>query len=671
MNTSYTKLQAVFYKSLQKVLRGQNKFNFAIVHIKPLQHTKPHHHHELEGWIILEGKGILTSDNKICPVKKGDVIQLLPLQTHTLQNISEKANLVYISFWWSDLQFFEKTLKSNEKKQKTTAKILILPSFPTPNGTLHVGHLAGPYIAADVYKRYQQIMSRDVHYLSGTIGYQTQVAYKSQQLGLNFHDTAEIYSEQIINTLSAANIQPDVFIRPTKTPHYSHIMQTIFSDLLHQGYLTIKEMPALYCATCKKHLFEAYVKGGCPHCRYANATSNECEKCAMVYNDGELINPTCNTCNQPAELKPLTRVFFALEPFKNQLLHYYQQIQLSNCLQRFIDIAFAKKLPEIPVSYIAKDGIPVPLKNLPQQYIYSQFELAGRYLAAVTALAKQLDDSSSWESICQHYTTKLFFGYDNAFLRMIIFPAVLLAYNKNIQLPDLMISNEFYNLDNSKFSTSRGHVITGDVLIKNYSADSVRLYLCYTRPEDKPSNFCLTDFDKFIQDQLINNWEQWLNTLALRLENFYNNTPPEPGLWSQEAKNYFQQIKAIAKNIEHFYADPFFSPRGISHELIRLIEISKYFSDSTADYYKFSTLYDKARTHIALELMAARCLAIYSWPIMPEFAEKLWYALGYRETIQITKLQPAIEWLSSQKKITLRSQPFFSKLLIQEVHPHA
>jgi methionyl-tRNA synthetase len=646
------------------LINHQPKFKF--VKIEPTKQTEEHCHHELEMWFIIAGEGIVKRNNDTFKVKDGDVVYLDPLTTHSIKNISIDENLTFITIWWTDYKLLEKKINVSriiDSSNSRNKNILVVPSFPTPNGNLHVGHLAGPYIASDIYKRYQKMMGRKAYCLLGTIGYQTQVAVKGKKLGLSFHQTTQKYSKNILKTLYMAKIYPDVFVRPTEAQHYNEVVKNIFLKLYKFGNIVIKEKNSLFCNHCNKFLFEAHVIGSCPYCSSTQASSNECETCAFIHDDDKLINPTCNDCGNLATLCPLKRAYFPLEPFRSKLIDYYKKIQMSPQLYKFIDKLLSRELPDIPVSHIADTGIPLPIDNFSNQSVYSLFELAGRYITALESLANKGIVKLDWQKISETYSTKLFFGFDNAFLRAVIFPAVLMSFDSKIQLPDLLVSNEFYNLYGSKFSTSRSHAIWGVDLLKNYSSDIVRFYLASTRPEDIQTNFTLKEIDNFIKNTLIYQLEGWFSLIDDKIKQRIENKAPEPKTWSKEAKSYYLEINNIARTTSHFYQDNTFSTRRMCAELEKLIEASKYFSEMTRDDYKFHLNHDKAATNLALELMAARSFAILSYPIMPDFSKKLWVALGYKMTIKKASFKNLIDWVPTNQKISGINQYHFSKSL--------
>ena len=209
----------------------QPKLPFAsrIVAVAPGAATRPHEHHESEIWLILAGRAELLEDQQRQVVEPGDAIYLPPLGHHELRNLSPAEPLTFLTIYWEDMAAFEAAHVRRMAATSISAggRYLILPSFPTPNGDLHVGHLAGPYLGADLCRRWLAMRGVEADILLGTVGHQSQVAVQAQKLGKTFYETAEHNTSQIIETLKAADIHPDVFIRPTSTPHYAEIARPV------------------------------------------------------------------------------------------------------------------------------------------------------------------------------------------------------------------------------------------------------------------------------------------------------------------------------------------------------------------------------------------------------------------------------------------------------------
>ncbi|TAK73378.1 MAG: cupin domain-containing protein, partial [Gammaproteobacteria bacterium] len=203
------------------MMKLQRKLNHSIYNasrfvVKPNNHTKYHNHHEIEVFITISGEGLIKIDGNDVSLKSGVIIELEPLKTHIIFNTSDKNDLIICSFWWNDNDHFHNSIKNKFLELTEIGQHddvhFILPSFTTPNGNLHVGHIAGPLLAADILKRNYNLNKFNAYLLTGTIGHQTQVQIEADKLGKTFLETALFYSEKIRQSMEYINIQPDCFI---------------------------------------------------------------------------------------------------------------------------------------------------------------------------------------------------------------------------------------------------------------------------------------------------------------------------------------------------------------------------------------------------------------------------------------------------------------------------
>jgi methionyl-tRNA synthetase len=604
-------------------------FTARVVTVRPGSSTRPHDHAESEIWLVLDGSGEVVEDDRVEPVAPGDAIFLPPLGRHALRNTGADP-LLFLTTYWEDAEDFEAELARRASGRRDAATderpVLLLPSFPTPNGDLHVGHLAGPYVAADVCRRALLLAGASPALLLGTIGHQSQVAVRAERLGVSFYEAAEECTSEIVATLAAAEIEPDVFVRPTAGSAYPEIAADVFRTLRASGAVVPRTREVSYCPACDRYLFEAFVVGTCPHCGARDATGTECERCALHHDDSELREPRCTTCGRRAERRPLERFYLPLEPLRPLLEGFAEGAAMNPRLRAFVRGVLDEELPEIAVSYVSDAGIPLGVPGFERQRLYSSFELAARFLAAVDELA----GGRGWRDFvrAERPRTVLFFGHDNAYLRAIIFPAVLGAYSGDVPLPDALVMNEFYLLDGSKFSTGRDHAVWGRELVETASPDAVRLYLALTAPEGEQTNFTLEDFADTVESELVGEWQRWLHELAERVASFGDGTAPEAGPWSDEAKRFYAEVGRVSASVRAAYDPRSFSTREAARELLGLVRSARRFGTATGHFVGVDSLADHARTSLALELLAARALALLAAPIVPDFSDRLLRALG-------------------------------------------
>ena len=377
-------------------------------------------------------------------------------------------------------------------------KVLVLAPPPTPNGDLHVGHLSGPYLRADIYARYSRMLGHETYYLCGIDEHQSYVALKGWQIGLSPQETADRFAAEIEQTLSAANIQIDWMARPSRIAHHAPLVEKLFHQLQREGRIVKREGPCLFCEACQMYLFEAYVSGFCPHCD-APSGGNSCEACGRPNDCGDLRDPVCNICGAKANIQNVTRFFFPLSPYKKQLEQYFDTATMSSNVRALGEQMIKDGLPEVAVTHPASWGLSAPGVN--GQKIYVWFEMAAGLLAATQALCESVDEPGGWHRFWKSSDVEIvkFLGFDNTFFYSLFFSAIFHAWDREIQLPRALLANEFYCLDGLKFSTSRNHAIWGRELLRDQNVDLVRFYLAYTGPETEQTSFTLSEYKQTVR----------------------------------------------------------------------------------------------------------------------------------------------------------------------------
>uniref|UniRef100_A0AAU2JR72 Class I tRNA ligase family protein n=1 Tax=Streptomyces sp. NBC_00049 TaxID=2903617 RepID=A0AAU2JR72_9ACTN len=631
---------------------GALPFNLRRVTLRPGETTAPHNHHDTEVWVILDGRGEVTSDGESALVAAGDTVRLPPLGVHTLRNTADDRPLSFLTTWWEDMAALERS--HEERSTASTAStasgestesagsaggterpVLLLPSFPTPNGELHLGHVVGPFLGADLVRRGLTGQGTEAHLLLGTVGHQSQVASAAISQGLSFYELAERNTDAIQEALTAADIGWDVFVRPS-SPEYPLVALEIFESLRAKGAVVAKTVPANHCAPCGTFLFEAFVAGACPHCGSHDTAGIECEACALPFADEELVDPSCATCGTPAERRELTRYYLPLEPLREKLTAYLRTANMSARLRAYVERVLAGTLPDLPVSTVAPDGILIPADpDDPSggagqgQRMYSAFELAARFITALDELAKGRG-ATGWEEFAKDRDprTVLFFGFDNAFLRTIVFPAVLGSFTDVVALPDTMICNEFYLLDGQKFSTGRLHAIWGREVFSEQTRDQLRLYLAGTRPDIRRRDFVVADYAEFVRTELLDGWEPWLASVDARLGTYFGGTVPEAGSWNTEAQRFYGQIREFRAQLPQALEPERFDARGAAEAVRSFVTRARRFAEACEDVLLTKPPTGDARTCMALELMAVRTLAEVARPLVPVLAARLTDQLG-------------------------------------------
>jgi len=507
-------------------------------------------------------------------------------------------------------------------------RALITATPPTPNGDLHVGHLSGPYLAADVFKRYCRLAGREAFFITGGDDNQSYVATKAEQLGSTPPAVAARFDDEIVETLRRARIETDVYVRPLSSPRHARFVADFVRRLHAAGKLVARESDAAWCGHCRRYLFEAHVTGICPHCG-AHSDGSSCETCAQPNQCIDLLDATCKRCGNPAQRRPAKRLFFPLAPYDRRLGEHLARASMGSHLAALWDTMLGQGLPEIPITHPADWGLPVPVPGFDGQRLYAWFEMAPGYLSATEEMLAGVGRGGGWEDWWRSDDAEVvqFFGYDNGYFHTILFTAELIAYDPEIRLPAAFVTNEFYRLEGDKFSTSRSHAIWGKEALDHLPADVLRWYLCRDRPETEQTNFRLREFREAAARHLAGLWEPWLLRLARRVRNDYDGFAPASAAPAASQAPFVAELRQLVLAATRAYQEDGFSPRRVVAACDGLVRAASDFAAAEAFWRPEAV--DRRRTAVALELAAAATLAVLVSPIMPGFGARLWSELGF------------------------------------------
>ena len=539
-------------------------------------------------------------------------------------------------------------------------RVVVTAAPPTANGDLHLGHLSGPYLAADVLTRYLKLRGVEAHFLCGTDEHFSYVPFAGAKLGLSGRQAADHYAQAIQETLQAAGIEIEMFVRPDEAPDYRPLVLELFERLHAAGKLIEKEAPHPYCERCELYLYEVHIAGRCPHCG-AGAAGFCCEECGWP-NDSDLEEATCTHCGGTPGARPFKRLYFPLSAYEKPLREYYSKVGMNTHLRSLVESLLAAGLPDMPVTHVADWGIPVPLPGYERQVLAVWFETAPRYLAYARQLGRR--SGGDWERYFKDGEAQVVqcFGYDNGFLYGMYIPALLLAFDPDIRPPAAFVVNEFYHLEEKKFSTTRRHAIWGRDLLARVPADLVRFYLSHTRPETESTNFTLDEFAETIERELVGTWQPWLAELGARVAAEGDGLLPWTGDGLEEHRRFYAQLVELTAQAALAYSPRSFSPQLATRTLCELVRRARRFGKGEEHWRRVALRSEERRTGIALEVLAAKLLALLAAPILPDFAARLWHDLGYDTPLSQARWEERPTGLPGGQKLRGLGGPYFTSV---------
>ncbi len=637
----------------------------AVHAIEPGGTARIYKHHEQEVYLIVRGRGRMTIDSESTEVGPGDVVFMPSFSDHQLQNLDLEAELIFYGLLWKRTPDAWVSNDPLPQAKRPNAPTLVVATPPTPNGDLHLGHLTGPYLRADVYKRYLRMRGVEVLYLTGVDDHQGYVEMAASKEGKDPKKLAGDYGDAIEATLRAMQIDFDHYARPQSSPYHIETVQEFFQELYRKGAVRAREAPTLFCESCDRFITEAEVNGICAHCGQG-ADGNICEACGRPNDGVDLKDPVCRRCGDKATVRLKERFFFSLASYEELLRSYLQKVPMSSHVEALWSAMMADGLPEISITRITDWGIPLNLPGYEDQRLYAWFEMAPGYLAAARELAdKQDHGEAGW----RHYWGKSggyrivhFFGYDNTYFHTLLFPALFAAYGESIRTPSAFVVNEMYNYEGQKFSTSRRHAVWGRELLgwPGMTVDKARFYLAWNGPERTQSNFRKVDMEEVLQRELIDGWEGWLRDLGVRLQRDFGGILPAVGRWNSSQRRFYKQICETFTDSAEAYDTASFSLRRVTRLLGDLVCAAREFAVAESHWKGIESRFEEWRTAYALEALAAKVLALAITPILPNFAEDLWRALGYEASPTDHGWEERLDFIPSGRDLSGLDRPFFS-----------
>lgn len=402
-------------------------------------------------------------------------------------------------------------------------------AWPYANGDLHIGHLAGVYLPADVFARYHRLRGNHVLMVSGSDSHGTPITVEADQRGISPRQVFEHYHRRFLQTQQKIGISYDLFTH-TDTENHHQVAQDIFTLLLRRGYLYRETQTLLYSESEKRFLPDRYVEGACYICDYPSARGDQCDNCGNLLEAVKLINP--HSRNNPQDKlirRQAEHYFLALDKFADPILQYLNanqdrwRLNVSKFSQNFVKEGLRGR----PITRDIDWGISVPLEGWDEKRLYVWFEAVMGYFTASIEWAKRIGKPAEWKKWWYNPNAKIynFIGKDNIPFHTIIWQAELFGidgiYNEDdpdydgvrLQLPYDVPANEFMNIEGRQFSKSRNWAVWLPDLLERYQADAVRFYVARTFPERQDSDFSWDGFLARVNNEMLAAWGNLVNRM--------------------------------------------------------------------------------------------------------------------------------------------------------------
>jgi methionyl-tRNA synthetase len=508
-------------------------------------------------------------------------------------------------------------------------KILITSALPYANGPLHFGHIAGAYLPADCYARFQRLLQNDVLYICGSDEYGIAITLSADLAGRTPKEHVDIFHEVNKEFFNKLQISFDHYSRTTWDGHIETVHQ-FFNDLLANGYIEERVTDQLYSEADQRFLADRYVVGTCPKCGFDQARGDECPHCGASYEATDLKNPRSKLTNAPLTHRATKHWFLLLDQFKDQLKDWLKDKNWKPNVINFIK-GYIEELHPRAITRDMTWGVPVPLPHTEGKVLYVWFDAPIGYISATKEWAEKMNQPSLWQEYWLDSNTKLvnFIGKDNIPFHASIFPAMIMGQNQPYKLVDELPANEFYKLEGKQFSKSDDWSIDLEEFFKRYTSDQIRYVIAANAPETSDSEFTWKDFQLRCNHELLGKYGNLINRILVFIWNHCDKKIPSFHQLEELDLEFLQTIKDLGNQAEESYQA--FKLRRATQIFMELAQQGNVYFDRKRPWLdaKQEETRGRMQTTLASCIECLKVLALISYPVIPSTANQLWRLLGY------------------------------------------
>jgi len=513
-----------------------------------------------------------------------------------------------------------------DKKFKRT---LITTALPYANGPVHIGHLAGVYVPADIYARYLRLKGQDVIMVGGSDEHGVPITIKARKEGVSPQDIVDRYHTIIKNSMEELGISFDVYSRTTSSIH-TDTASEFFRHLYDNGKFIKKTSLQPYDEQAGEFLADRYVVGTCPHCGSERAYGDQCEACGTSLNATDLINPRSALTSAPVTLRETSHWYLPLDQYQDALSNWILQghkewkTNVYGQCKSWLDMGLQPRAVSRDLNW----GVPVPVEGAEGKVLYVWFDAPIGYISNTKEI---LPDS--WQTWWKDPETRIinFIGKDNIVFHCIVFPAMLMAYGDGYQLPDNVPANEFLNLEGDKISTSRNWAVWLHEYLADFPGkqDVLRYVLTANAPETKDNDFTWSDFQARNNNELVAILGNFVNRAMVLTHKYFNGTTPAPGEFLPIDKSLFNDIKAIKERLSDKLET--FHFRDALKDAMDLARCGNKYLQETEPWKLAKTDMPRVSTILYCALQLCGDISIAFEPFMPFMASRLRNMLGLQQ----------------------------------------
>ena len=501
---------------------------------------------------------------------------------------------------------------------------MITAALPYANGPVHIGHLAGVYIPADVYARFQRSTGQEVAFICGSDEHGIPITIRAKKEGITPQDVVDKYHEIIKKSFADLGISFDEYSRTTSKKHYE-VSQEFFLNLYNKGKFEEEISEQFFDEQAGEFLADRYIVGTCPKCNNENAYGDQCEKCGSTLSPTELINPKSMLSGNTPVLKETKNWYLPLNEYENFLNEWIIKGHQDDWKPNVYGQVKSWLNDGLKPRAMTRDlnwGVPVPLPNAEGKVLYVWFDAPIGYISFTQEWAEK--NGKNWKDFWQNEETDLihFIGKDNIVFHCIIFPSMMKAHGDYI-MPKNVPAFEFLNLENDKISTSRNWAVWAHEYVEDFpdQQDALRYALLSSAPETKDNNFTWKDFQTKNNSELVGIFGNFINRVTVLTQKYYNGIVPQPNEFKQVDKDLYHEMQQIpekiGKNLDEFRF------RDALTEMMNLARLgNKYLADEEP-WKVIKDNPERVKTQMFCALQVAGALAYLCEPFLPFTSQKM------------------------------------------------
>ena len=513
---------------------------------------------------------------------------------------------------------------------KEFKRTLVTTALPYANGPVHIGHLAGVYVPADIYTRFLRLRGEDVVMIGGSDEHGVPITIKARKEGVTPQDIVDRYHGIIKESMAGLGISFDIYSRTTSDIH-SATASEFFRRLYDKGEFVEKTSMQLYDEEAGQFLADRYVTGECPHCHSEGAYGDQCEKCGTSLNATDLINPRSAITGNVPVMRETKHWYLPLDKWQGFLEkwiledHKEWKSNVYGQCKSWLDLGLQPRAVSRDLDW----GVPVPVEGADGKVLYVWFDAPIGYISNTKEL---LPDS--WEKYWKDPETRVinFIGKDNIVFHCIVFPAMLKAYGDNFQLPDNVPANEFLNLEGDKISTSRNWAVWLHEYLADFPGkqDTLRYVLTANAPETKDNDFTWRDFQTRNNSELVAILGNFVNRAMVLTHKYFDGKVPATGVLTDTDRNALEEVAAagtaLTSALEGFHF------REALKEAMNMARTGNRYLQET-EPWKIAKTGDMERVGTVLNTALQICasIAVAFEPFLPFMSEKLCKMLGMKD----------------------------------------